>query len=602
MNYGRFFEYDFESSRLPDGVAVFNYRWLQDNDGNDDTPRYPIYLTFTSEVIVFNLHYIDEATKSHYHNPIIELFLSPNLEISDGLSETLNESFYNEFPLKKDKHLRSIIRKSYERDCEQGVFLSDDNYSSLDIFEVETASDYPEEDPSKATHFLRKLILDFLYDFEYTSVFKNLAYYNEVSIKLRENFLFNALMNKMRYYYCRMRLVGDELYSILDCKETSDSILEKELKFLFQRYENVESDWVDSIINPKSAKAFHYSPWFGENHEELEQVYRVKRLSFLRRHKKKNKLEQRIEPISEMSTIPPLATKDNIREIKRNFLSKEGISRENTFGLTVSTFLNLIDKKRNKKYIEAEDNGQESFEKSKSNHKKTAKNAARWDVDHYQFLSLLRVWCGDKKTMIMSTFILLGIIGVLVGFFFLLHYNKSLKIDTGWEVIIIFLIGVILAIVSRVFMRKYRRINWGNGFMMLIMPRILAAVITAWLTMCIGQDLFEKFIDQSYNWSSIIILSFITLCCIAYESRALTPYDSWLHWLFSAFVVFAIAYIYAIVSGILVYDFFGTKIYINGAEEKPDPYVFIPQFAFFATFIGIFLQLMFQGKSITKTE
>ena len=151
-------------------------------------------------------------------------------------------------------------------------------------------------------------------------------------------------------------------------------------------------------------------------------------------------------------------------------------------------------------------------------------------------------------------------------------------------------------------MRKYRRINWGNGFMMLIMPRILAAVITAWLTMCIGQDLFEKFIDQSYNWSSIIILSFITLCCIAYESRALTPYDSWLHWLFSAFVVFAIAYIYAIVSGILVYDFFGTKIYINGAEEKPDPYVFIPQFAFFATFIGIFLQLMFQGKSITKTE
>ncbi len=101
MNYGRFFELDFESSRLQEGVAVFNYRWLVDNSDLKGTPRYPIYLTFTSEAIIFNLHYLDSKQEdNHYHNPIIELFLSPNMEISDGLTEALNETIGENFQSK----------------------------------------------------------------------------------------------------------------------------------------------------------------------------------------------------------------------------------------------------------------------------------------------------------------------------------------------------------------------------------------------------------------------------------------------------------------------------------------------------------------------
>ena len=181
MNYGRFFEFDFESSKLDAGIAVFNYRWLQDRsqEGAADklSPRYPIYLTFTSEAIVFNLHYREEGQSNttgkaiHYHNPIIELVLSPNMEIADGLTESLNETYLSEFPVCGNAYLRKMICNAYENDS----FNTQDNYSSLEFYDVETKKDY-EIEHNNVTHFLRKVILDFLFDFEFTGVFRNLAF------------------------------------------------------------------------------------------------------------------------------------------------------------------------------------------------------------------------------------------------------------------------------------------------------------------------------------------------------------------------------------------------------------------------------------------
>jgi hypothetical protein len=77
--------------------------------------------------------------------------------------------------------------------------------------------------------------------------------------------------------------------------------------------------------------------------------------------------------------------------------------------------------------------------------------------------------------------------------------------------------------------------------------------------------------------------------------------------------VYVIAFAYSILVGCLSFEFFGpstideTIIRPLLESAKQDrinlyPVKFVVQFSFFATFIGIFLQLMLQGKSVTDTE
>lgn len=640
MNYGRFFEFDFEGSRLDKGIAVFNYRWLQDRENMDaqKSPRYPIFLTFTSEAIVFNLHYVEGKIK-HYHNPIIELFLSPNLEVTDGLSEVLNEIYFSEFPVKANNHLRTIIHKSYALEHEKERYLSKDNYSTLEIFDVEDKENYSQK--NCATYFLRKLLMDFLFDFEFTGVFKNLSFYSAVSIKLRENFLFNALINKMRYYYFRTRLIGKEMFDILDhTEETQDDDdvkMEHDLQFLFQRYEAAEREWVSSITHTKAMKAFHESPWFNECHEELEQVYTVQQLTNLekRRRNKRRYREKKAKPApKEISQRTFVETVEDSKSLvaKKRFLRKAGITADDTFALTVSNLLTLIHKKQSDVSHEDEHIPGSSFKQSVDYHSNTAKLATKWEIDHYQFPSLFRIWCGDKKTFYISLTLIVCLFAALTGLFIYLDKNYDFENKTGWLFIIMFPVLIISLWFLGYFMRKIRRSTWGKGFMLLTMPRMLAAIVTAWFSMGMSDDIFNLGIDGGVNIPSVIILVLITCFFIAYESFTINPYDDKHHYFISSIFVYLMAYIYAFMVGLLVFDFFGERFIANELAQGEqittwfshdrilfithrlaqgeqiikwslhDRILFIAQYSFFASFIGIFLQLMFQGKPVTKSE
>jgi hypothetical protein len=225
---------------------------------------------------------------------------------------------------------------------------------------------------------------------------------------------------------------------------------------------------------------------------------------------------------------------------------------------------------------------------------------------------------------------------LLTGLFFALHRKNGILyqngLDIGWQVIIIAGTGLVLLCVLGVILRQFRRSTWGIGFPLMVMPRLLAAMVASWFTLCLSEDLFLKLSSIPFSISAVTILALITGFFIAYESYALNPYDNIKHYFLSVIWVFAIAYGYAIVTGLLVYDFFGERfiqvyqdelkiqgndiirqsledldidLYCHGKKLKawsPNKHVFITQFSFFATFIGIFLQLMFQGKHIIKSE
>ena len=69
------------------------------------------------------------------------------------------------------------------------------------------------EENGRIRKFLRKLLLDFMFDLEHTDVFKNAANYEEFAIKLRGNFFFVALMSKANFYYYRA-VLQEELNKI----------------------------------------------------------------------------------------------------------------------------------------------------------------------------------------------------------------------------------------------------------------------------------------------------------------------------------------------------------------------------------------------------
>lgn len=594
MNYGRFFEFDFESSYLRKGIVVFNYRWLQQKPtGKRKSPRYPIYLVFTPESISFNLHYYEDETdngkwNSHYHNTIIELRLSSNIDVTKGLSETLNNTYYASFPMSSNEPLRKIVLNSFDvLDCPMPGF------SKMEVFEPETKDAYQ---GNNDTHLLRKIILDFLYDLEFTDVFKNVAFYDELSVKLKDIFIFSALLNKLRYYYYRTVICADE---IVGCKVKEIKEWDKNSKFFFEHYAKAEQEWVFSILDDRAMKTFHESPWFDESYQELDQVYYSRRLSSW---KKSEPNERTIPYVLNISQIPSLI-KDDLKA-KQAYLKGIGVTEKDSFGLTVSNMLNLI-RIRQSSEDRNKDSKSNSFDKAVNNHLDTAKTAAKWNVSHYHFIGLARLWGGDPKTLICSMFMHILLIIITCGVYNKLYFSIPSDLK-GWNYIATGFIFFALLVPLSNIIRKKHRSTWGMGAMAMMMPRMLAAVVAAWFTMGMSEDLFKHFAEDgnlSLNVPAIVILFLMTLLFVFYESRQIKPYDKRRNLIFSSLIVNTVAYIYSVIVGAMVYDFFG-KAFMNPAYTGniADKCKFILQFSFFASFIGIFLQLMFQGKSVTESK
>lgn len=647
MNYGRFFEFDFESSYLQKGIAVFNYRWLKRKDSGDKkSPRYPIYLTFTPESFSFNLHLLKENKGdtanpwSHYHHTIIEIRLSSNVDVAKGLNESLNNAYGAQFPLKAKKNtggdiktiddeLLKIIEESFKKqDC------TINSYSQLACFEPETEKDYVETAKNRTPHLLRKIILDFLYDLEFTNVFKNIVFYDELASKLKENFLFSALMNKTRYYYYRTELNAKEVVDCLLRMEPNSDIerCDRELIFHFEQYGKAETEWVNSILDHRAMSVFHESPWFDEAYEELEQVYFAQPSGKWKPNDEHSRLT--IPPVPQVGKVKPVGVGSNKTDTRVRYLKRISADKD-PFKLSVSNLLNLV-RKRSPQLWKVDD--KTSFGRAVNMHSETAKKAAAWEVGHFHFVGLWKLWFGDVSTFVWSALCILPILipAIVVGIISFANKQYCYYCDVSrnefgynciasntpqdWNFVVILSVLFVLFLMMSWVMRLHFRSTWGEGGMALLMPRLLAAVTTAWFTITMSVDAIQVFTPRldHYRWPAIVILALITLVFEMYEARLKNPYDKWYVCLTSSIVVYAFAFAYSILVGCLSFEFFGPSTIdetiirpllesakqgdIDSHKINLYPVKFVVQFSFFTSFIGIFLQLMFQGKSVTDTK
>ena len=221
----------------------------------------------------------------------IHLPLSLNLDIKDNLTSVLKYQTYagkDGVPL--DKGCRILNPQKYQI-----------AYSNLRVFEDKQRHGRHTgggKDSENIRGFLcyRRLILDFLFDLEHSEIFKHSPLYDEIEVKLLENKYFNLIAAKASYYYDR-QVYLDTRYDWQSRKITARRLADSEKHYLFllRRQETV-----DLLVGSKG--------WFSNVEIEHERVLFNKKDGF-RRTQWRQHLEQ---------VVPEMESRENNSHLLRN--------------------------------------------------------------------------------------------------------------------------------------------------------------------------------------------------------------------------------------------------------------------------------------------
>lgn len=237
------------------------------SEDNPMSPKYPISVTITSETVCFRLHYsafkldksgdcefpqyaydIDDINKKTLNRKQVDIGMAHMEEVvlelpfsdisSSSLSDTIKNIYNSTFPQVIDentsmggRYLEQLIKKRFPiKKDEQSESVEDILYKNLRKVSDETSSystlwlmdlvrdnriylyskqkviddkAKKENEIDVITGFLRKLLLDFMFDLKHSDVFQNSANYQKMYSGLMSDFFFSALMHKCEYYYYR---------------------------------------------------------------------------------------------------------------------------------------------------------------------------------------------------------------------------------------------------------------------------------------------------------------------------------------------------------------------------------------------------------------
>ncbi len=326
MNYGRFFKLNQNLSDMVAGVTIFDYTELSVYEGlasdNTPSPKYPISMTITDNAVRFKMHYciyrcsdankdnpnpvygfsIDDIKRQLYsahpsgsdeqykqsHNIVhIEEVI---LELpftgfrTNELTETIKKSYIASFPqiyekyesevsdhiLTGNRFLDQLIEKELS-----GHNLDSDaiSYSTLwlmDLYDNDGNINLQSKGKDDLIDkFLRKLLLDFMFDLNHSDLFQVSPKYDQMYSGLMSNYYFSALMHKCEYYYYRditfkaIKVYKENRSKIKQLNEPTteknkliktekDRIIHLYAKELFE----AEEQWANDIRNPLSEDYF----------------------------------------------------------------------------------------------------------------------------------------------------------------------------------------------------------------------------------------------------------------------------------------------------------------------------------------------------------
>ncbi len=266
MNFGIHFSLNKKFSRPEDGVYIYNYRNIINTKFNSaNSPahlKYPIYLSISPHEVAFYFHLTydkSDAAIEHTNSPILILSSSSRTEDHETLTKSIQNIFH-------DTHNLLINGLKEKRHLHHESISKQLTYSQLKVFSEKQT--YRIVSPDNYLYPHKKLFLDFLYDAEHTQVFLSSPAFSTIYDKLNENFLFRSIKNKAEYYYYR-EAVGD-----LNLYQRSIAFNRSKAHRLLDYYIEAERQWVSSITDPKAESIFYFScGWIESCRDEVDHVY-----------------------------------------------------------------------------------------------------------------------------------------------------------------------------------------------------------------------------------------------------------------------------------------------------------------------------------------
>lgn len=764
MNYGKFFKLNLEESKIVDKIAIYDYIDLPAYEGNPKpmSPKYPVSLRISQDAVRFCLHYCayyEEKTETfsyeigdnqknietvHLQEVILEIPFANNS--MQSVSNAIKELYINYFPIVSksgkdssyaflDQLLNQRFRKIEElaKEEEKAKRLNMDNklsYSSLwlmglrkgegylDLKEEKKEKDKKEkqEDQRAYVGFMRKLLLDFMFDLKHSEVFQTSAFFQQMYSGLMSDFYFSALMHKCEYYYYR-RLTLDAIYELEGENKSEKEEQDTRKKLIRELYASqlfeAEKTWVEDITNPLAEQLFRPSDDDFETQETEPFCKRVKKVV----HSILNTLFHRSDFVTRDDWFA--GPEEELRRVCFTMVDKRSSGKE---------IKHMCNSEAIAEYFKVEK--QDGIADLRS-------HISRWFLKRNDFADVLHLHL-FKFAHDIVPFILIVLTGIILtcpGFFSqetwsnlpwiigsvviiwlcitgiaIYYWQKEPSFSDShtevlsdirkrlvakrmfWWMIVdgallllaiaaiygntnslwtmICFIGSLVFLAVAIFITFIKNIAHIKLVknVHLLLPRLVASIAAAWLTIAIGNELFQSFFDALPSWIICSILSGIVLFFILYEMNKIIPRESGGVKFLRSFEMLVISYLLSVVIGLFIINFTGERFlersgyletfhdeylsehdtpyqqdyYYIGAPLKDStsmdylkslenltvvreghdqadnrPVVtywdmhfwhdyhffilrdFLIQFSFLAMFIGVFIQMIFEEKSIT---
>ena len=638
---------------------------------NSITPKYPFSLVITDESIRFHVHYCvfrtvvksdnqihfvyspanlssqheecKEQRLEHMQEVILELPYLNGLCGSGSLYETLSQVYLTVFP-QNDEYLQQLLWKRYRPDKafnEQNKSIEAESYRTMQknidgdrsfstLWLMDIQKSLNAIDTNRECHyvnitdvksldsdntvsyvgFLRKLLLDFIFDLTHSDVFQSSENYQQMYSGLMSDFFFSSLLHKCDYYYYR----GLTLDAIKSLERKQNNLSVKEIKNEKERIQalyathlfKAEKQWIADVMNPSSDRLFDiprddfasdpqriknwdsfkiYDYWFAPPEEEMRRIcfttyssnIEANNNSFFKRLKDRKLHLCNADTLAEYLSINNRDAIQSVRTrisqwfFKRyDFADALHLHAFRNFSLIefVVILAVIIAVIAFPRFIE------QAFWKDLFTNKVRIISVLLCAllVITSSFLAFTKGW-GSKlfgsKHVLWPDHIslvwkrvfnyLVGVLGVVVIPIIAgsSSWNPTLKI------IVAFISWAIFAVILI-------RGHWITNIHILY-PRLLASITTAWLSLAIGNELFSAFFDSVPSVYSCVLLSLVVLLFLIYEINRQLPYVKRGEKFWRSVQMLVYSYGISLVVGLFIINFTGER-FLERSEYLPTYY------------------------------
>jgi len=566
------------------------------------------------EEVILDLPFADTSS-SRLSDTIKKIYNSTFPQVMDENTSMggryLEQLIKKRYPIEKDKEsekgkdgvedilYRNLRKMSDETVSYSTLWLMDlvrDNriylYSKQKIIDDKTKK---EKEIDVITGFLRKLLLDFMFDLKHSDVFQNSACYQKMYSGLMSDFYFSALMHKCEYYYYR-KLTREAIDEIEDGgidKKTRKQRKES-IKVLYaNELVKAEDLWVQDIMNPQAEKDFEHR--YPGKHNFLRDMWETLRREIVGEYSFKQWPSWFAEPEEEMRRVC--------------FTMKEKCGKKHICNTDT-----LIE------YFKINNCKDDISEFLVATNNRNRELISRWFLKRYDFNDVyhLHFFQHLNALLVITIVLILGClfgayelsesiltpVTIFVGLFSFpvighafLDYEseKQWAVKTRFKLIVkrITVIVLLAAIYTICYLMLERYINAELALILsiglvvvayyissnklnyvpalhpisclhLLFPRLVAAITAAWLTISMGFDIYVSFFDSEPSWYTASIISIIVFSFIMYEINRIMPASNALRKIYRSFELLVISYCLSLLVGLVVINFVGEKYLERG--------------------------------------